>query len=627
MINIFFISSFFLELINICIHGSEQGIGVSCKLIISWKLLILWTAFQLIEKEVVAIIGPQSSSIAHMISEVANGLKVPLVSFAATDPTLSVLQFPYFIRSTQSDAQQMAAMADLIDFYGWKEVIAIYVDDDYGRNGISALSNMLEKNMAKVSYKLPLPVQFNQHDITVLLNNSKPLGPRVYVVHVSPDPGLRIFTTAQKLQMMTNNYVWLATDWLSATLESFSKMNQTSLRILQGVVGLRQHTPDSIPKKVFLSRWSGMQQKGLVSAGLNSYGLYAYDTVWAVARSIDKFINEHNITFSASHELPDSKATRVQLEQLKVFDGGTFLLRKLLQTNFTGLSGQVQFNQDRNIVSHGYDVINIDKMEIHRVGYWFDGSGFSVLPPETLKGKNVSHSQLDWKLQNITWPGGKTETPRGWVIADNARPLRIGVPRRASFVGFVTEEHDSHKVQGYCIDIFLEALKLVPYDVPYKFELFGDGLSNPSYDGLVEMVANDVSRSLCLNKVQNNNCKRADLLVDEFDENIFLFSFFFSRKLWFQVFDAAVGDIAIVTNRTKIVDFSQPYISTGLVIVAPINNHKASAWVFLKPFTVEMWCVTAASFVMIAVVIWILEHRVNDDFRGPPRRQIATMFL
>lgn len=93
------------------------------------------------------------------------------------------------------------------------------------------------------------------------------------------------------------------------------------------------------------------------------------------------------------------------------------------------------------------------------------------------------------------------------------------------------------------------------------------------------------------------------------------------------MFDAAIGDIAIVTNRTRIVDFSQPYIATGLVIVAPINNHKESAWVFLKPFTVEMWCVTAASFVMIAVVIWILEHRVNDDFRGPPRRQLATMFL
>lgn len=93
------------------------------------------------------------------------------------------------------------------------------------------------------------------------------------------------------------------------------------------------------------------------------------------------------------------------------------------------------------------------------------------------------------------------------------------------------------------------------------------------------------------------------------------------------MFDAAVGDIAVVTNRTRIVDFTQPYVSTGLVIVAPTENSESSAWVFLKPFTVEMWCVTAASFVMIAVVIWILEHRVNSDFRGPPKRQLITMFM
>lgn len=97
--------------------------------------------------------------------------------------------------------------------------------------------------------------------------------------------------------------------------------------------------------------------------------------------------------------------------------------------------------------------------------------------------------------------------------------------------------------------------------------------------------------------------------------------------MWCQDFDAAVGDIAIVTDRTKIVDFTLPFIATGLVIVAPIRNSKSSAWAFLKPFTWELWCVTAVSFIMFAVVIWILEHRVNDDFRGPPKRQIITMFL
>lgn len=75
------------------------------------------------------------------------------------------------------------------------------------------------------------------------------------------------------------------------------------------------------------------------------------------------------------------------------------------------------------------------------------------------------------------------------------------------------------------------------------------------------------------------------------------------------------------------VDFTQPYVSTGLVILAPVDRFKSSAWVFLKPFTPAMWGVTAISFLVIAVVIWILEHRVNDDFRGPPKRQLITMLL
>ncbi|XP_062152265.1 glutamate receptor 3.7 [Alnus glutinosa] len=543
-------------------------------------------AFQVLEKGVVAIIGPQSSAIARMISEIANGLEVPLISYAATDPTLSALQFPFFLRTAQSDSYQMAAMADLIDFYEWKEVIAIFVDDDYGRNGISALDDELDKKKLKIAYRLALPIQFDLNNITDILNKSKSLSPRVYVVHVDPDPKLRIFTIAQKLQMMTSDFVWLATDWLSATLDSLSPMNQTSLHIVQGVVALRQHTLESSRKRDFVSRWRKMLENGLASSELNTYGLIAYDTVWAVARSIDEFVKEHrNITFSFNDKLLKMKSAEFQLGTLKAFDGGSLLLKKLLQTNFTGLSGKIQFNQDdQNIVNGGYDVINIDQMAVHTVGYWTNASGFSVLPPENLKREQNSYSRPDQKLNSVTWPGGKKDRPRGWMIATNERPLRIGVPNRASFVEFATEQPNSHTMHGYCIDVFVEALKLVPYYVPYRFEPFGNGSSNPSYDGLVQMVADEV-------------------------------------------FYAAVGDIAIVTNRTKLVDFSQPYATTGLVIVAPVRDSKSSAWVFLQPFTVEMWCATGASFVMIAVVIWILEHRVNNDFRGPPKRQIITMFL
>ncbi|KAE8667243.1 Glutamate receptor 3.7 [Hibiscus syriacus] len=542
-------------------------------------------AYKVIEEEAVAIIGPQSSSIAHMISSIANALQVPLVSYAATDPSLSAKQFPFFVRSVASDSNQMNVMASLVDFHGWKEVIAIYVDDTYGRNGVSALTDELDKRMVKSIYKLRLPVNFTRSDVVALLKESKLLGPRVYIVHVNPDPQLRFFAASKELQMMTNDYVWFATDWLSTTIDSFGPMNRTALRLLQGVVGLRQHIPESNRKKNFTARWRKMQRKGLVTSELNAYGLYAYDTVWTVAHSIDRYINDgNNFTFTPSDKLYVTKGSELHLEKLKVFDGGAILLEHIMNTSFSGLTGQVRFSSDRNIVASGYEVINIDNMSVHTVGYWSDNFSFSVSPPETLRGTKKSHSEVDHKLGSVTWPGGKTEIPRGWVIADEERPVRVGVPHRASFVDFVTELNGTHKIVGYCIDMFTEALKLIPYNVPYKFELFGDGRSNPNYSHLVKMIADNV-------------------------------------------FDAAVGDIAIVKDRTEMADFSQPYITTGLVIVAPIRNTKSSAWVFLKPFTADMWCMIAGSFFIIAVVIWIFEHRVNDAFRGPPRRQLVTMFM
>lgn len=78
---------------------------------------------QLMGKGVVAAIGPQSSGIAHVISHVVNELQVPLLSFGATDPTLSSLQYPYFLRTTVSDHFQMYAIADLVQYFGRQEQI------------------------------------------------------------------------------------------------------------------------------------------------------------------------------------------------------------------------------------------------------------------------------------------------------------------------------------------------------------------------------------------------------------------------------------------------------------------------------------------------------------------------
>ncbi|CAL9174899.1 unnamed protein product, partial [Musa hybrid cultivar] len=542
-------------------------------------------ALSVLEHDAIALIGPQSSAIAHMISSISGGLQIPLISFAATDPTLSSSQFPFFVRTTHCDSYQMAAMADLIEYFGWRQVIAIYVDDDYGRNGIYYLDDELAENMSKM-YKIALPVKATRNKLIDLLQKSKTLGPRVYVVHATPDAGLNIFSVAEQLHMMTDGYVWLATDWLSTVLDTSQTAASNSISYLQGVVSFRQYIPRSNQKEAFVSRWGELQKEGLVSLNLSTYGFFAYDTVWATAHAINDFLNEYeNITFSSNSNLQSIKG-KMQLGMLKTFDGGHLLIKKLLLLNFTGLSGQIQFDGDKNLISRMYEIINVRGSVTNRVGYWSNHSGLSISLPENLlinRPKNLSFNQV---LGRITWPGGKTETPRGWVVASNERPLRIAVPNRASYLEFVrvTNGGDMENVSGYCIDVFKEIMKLIPYEVPYKFVPIGNGQTNPNYDELVNMV------------VQH-------------------------------VVDAAIGDIAIVTSRSRNSDFTQPYICTGLVILAPIRSIKSSAWVFLRPFTVGMWCMTGAFFFVIGVVIWLLEHRVNSDFRGPPTRQCITMFL
>ncbi|KAF8013238.1 hypothetical protein BT93_I1180 [Corymbia citriodora subsp. variegata] len=536
-------------------------------------------ALQFMETDTVAIIGPQSSGTAHILSHLANELQVPMLSFTALDPMLSPLQYPYFIQTAPSDLFQMIAVADIISFYGWREVVTIYSDDDHNRNGVTVLGDQLAERLCKITYKAVLPPDptVTENDVRAELEKVQQMESRVIVLHAYTKTGLLVFNVAKRLGMMESGYVWFTTTWLSSILDSNSSLVATSI---QGVLALRLHTPDSKRKADFSARWNSLSNGTI---GLNPYGLYAYDTVWMIARAVKMFLDQgNNVSFSNDTKLNNVGGGALNLEALSIFDGGKQLLSSVLQTNMNGLTGPIKFNPDRSLVHPSYDVINVLENGYRQIGYWSNYSGLSIVPPEELYAKPPNRSSSNQHLNSVIWPGGTSNKPRGWVFPNNGKQLRIGVPRRVGYRDFVEQVNGTDIVHGYCIDVFLAAIKLLPYAVPHKFVLFGNGHENPSYNELVNMVAADV-------------------------------------------FDAAVGDIAIVTNRTKIVDFTQPYIESGLVVVAPVRNMNSSPWAFLRPFTPLMWAVTGVFFLIVGVVVWILEHRINDEFRGSPRKQVMTI--
>ncbi|KAL1315943.1 hypothetical protein AAHE18_15G027000 [Arachis hypogaea] len=541
---------------------------------------------QVATRHTVAIIGPQSSVTAHVIAHIANELQVPLLSFSALDPTLHSLQFPFFIRTGHSDLYVMTAIADFVDHFGWKDVIAFYVDDDNGRNGIGALGDKLADRRCRISFKAAVSPDATDEEITDVLVQVALAESRVIVLHLNTVWKLKVFNLAKNLGMMETGYVWIGTTFLSAVLDMESPLSSDKMDDIQGVITFRVYTPDSELKRRFVSKWKNLTQADSANGGPLGFTpliLYAYDTVYALAHALDSFFKQGNrITFSNDSKLSVLQGDNLHLDALNIFNEGPSLRRSIYGVNMTGVTGPFSYTSDENLANPAFEIINVIGTGSRKIGYWSNYSGLSVLPPDTLYSKPVNNSRESKTLLPVIWPGDTDQKPRGWVFPNSGRLLKIGVPRRVNYHEFVSPVKGTDMFQGFCIDVFLAAVDLLPYAVPYKFVPFGDGRINPSATDLV-------------------------------------------RRITTGEFDGAVGDIAITTERTRMVDFTQPYIESGLVVVAPVRKAESNAWAFLSPFTPMMWAVTAMFFLFVGAVVWILEHRVNDDFRGPPKKQVVTI--
>ncbi|XP_014507976.1 glutamate receptor 3.6 [Vigna radiata var. radiata] len=550
---------------------------------LSTGFLGIIASLRLMASDTVAIIGPQYSVMAHVISHIANEMQVPLLSFAATDPTLTSMQFPYFVRTTQSDLHQMAAVAELVDHFQWRDVIAIFVDDDHGRNGVAALGDKLAEKQGKISHKVPFrPCNITREEInSALVKVAALMESRVIILHIYPSFGLEVLHVAQSLGMMQSGYVWIATDWLTTLLDSDpSLFTSSAMNDIQGVVTLRMHTPDSDIKDKFISRWTKLIKKENPNQdpfGLNIFGLYAYDTVWALAYALDALSKDGGtLSFSNDSSVINMLTGDIlHLDAMRVFVNGSMLHKKILELNTSGLTGQMIFDSDGNLMHPSYEIINVIGSGIRRIGYWSDTSGLHT-------EEAPIHSNSSERLYDVIWPGQTTQTPRGWSLASNGRQLRIGVIVRVTFPEIVSRIEGTNKLSGFCIDVFTAAMNLLPYPTPFEFIPFGDGKTNPSHSDFLHMVT-------------------------------------------IGAFDGVVGDMTISTSRAKIVDFTQPYINSGLVVVAPVKKLKSSAWAFLRPFTPMMWSVTGVFLLVVGAVVWTLERGTNDQFRGPARRQIVTI--
>ncbi|KAL6861894.1 hypothetical protein ACP4OV_017594 [Aristida adscensionis] len=545
-------------------------------------------AVDLIDNENVSIIiGLQNTLQAEFVTYVANRTKVPVISFSATGDAVTQYHVPYFLRSCVKDSFQAGSIAAFIKAYGWKNVVIVYEDNNYGVGILPSIIDALQDVDAHVVNRSSIPASSHNDLIDLELYRLMTMQTRVFIVHMLPALASRFFARASATGMMTEGYVWIVTDSIGIVLDV---LPQHTIESMQGIVGFRPYIAKSVRILDFRNRFVSLfrakyhrKDHDVRMIRPTVFQYWAYDVAWAVANATEKV--KRIISSNTDFQTPEIVGKNM-VDDLLPSPVGPELLSSILEADFNGLAGRFKF-VDRHMQVPVYEIVNVIGEKARGIGFWIPGSGLSRFMNTSIASQGQEKFSLGPSdvLKPVIWPGDSTTVPKGWDFPVNAKILKIGVPLRRDFKFFVNAEtnHITNRssVSGYSIDVFEAAVKRLPYALRYEYIPYD--CAN-SYDQLISQV-------------------------------------------YFKKFDAAVGDITIIANRTRYVDFTMPYTESGVsMLVLAKSNDKGSMWIFLEPLTKDLWIATMVFIFFTGLVVWMIENPSNRGFQGSGLRQFSTAF-
>ncbi|XP_056171760.1 glutamate receptor 2.9-like [Syzygium oleosum] len=283
---------------------------------------------------------------------------------------------------------------------------------------------------------------------------------------------------------------------------------------------------------------------------------------------LNKFHQKHGETFNFEQSIDVSRAYDCLVTVKKAIDAlptnditPEFLLDRISSVRLVGLSGVIQFEKGQLTSQAKFQIVSVNGNEIRELQLWSPNFGFSRSFLQKQSQRTSAYANSD-----------TSNTHRRYIPQ-----MVIGIPRPTPFGKFMKEEIDgitgNATYSGFCIDIFERAR---PRGLNYTFL---------PHEGTYEDLVN---------------------------------------KVYDKTYDAAVGDITILANRSQYVEFTQPFIESELSMIVPAKPDSDRALIFMKPFTPTMWVASGSILIYTMLVVWFLEHPTNPAFRGSRTNQLST---
>ena len=506
----------------------------------------------------VGVVGPAFSREAHVLAAFAEKVHMPLISYSATDPTLSDRPtYPTFHRTISSDATIALTLAQLFVRYNWTSCTIIYQNDAFGMNGADVIRNTFVKYGLTVISTLIFDTATLRirGSLKETLSNSPT---RIVVLWAQASHSSSILQSAIDVDVAGPHFLWIlsakvalhdfsGTSYekligmlsIEATVGSLVGVQINSTLLLEACRIWQEYEPETFP---------GENQ-------VDAYGLFTFDATWSFIQALQQVCPSDSHTSSCLSIINSTFCFRSYLMNSDSF------LATLQRMKFLGVSGPIAYHENTTDRTDGIYFLlqNIQP----------SSNGVEFVP--VLKWIDSTHWQTFSKTTIIIWPNNTLTPPTGYPKLAGVK-LRIGVIKSAPFL--MAKDHidasGQNQVQlvGFIADLIDQLQSLTGF-IP-DIVLVPD---NKTYGELVRGVVN-------------------------------------------HEYDIVVGDVIVTSARRKFVDFSIAfYDNTFSVIIQKSSSLQLEFFAYLKPFSREVWVVLLVACVYAAVLFWILERQTNAVLR------------
>ncbi|GIX90783.1 glutamate receptor ionotropic, kainate 3 [Caerostris extrusa] len=225
---------------------------------------------------------------------------------------------------------------------------------------------------------------------------------------------------------------------------------------------------------------------------------------------------------------------------------GTSIINYMKSNKVVGLTGLVHFDGQGFRSSFVLDILQLSKQGLKKIGAVLPGSNINIT--DIIEAEPTTEYFLEHRKYTIT-----TILNKPFTMLKNSPKKLIG----------------NERYEGFTIDFIDELSQILHFS--YEIRVVADGKygvqvdkQNNVWNGMVGEVLSGVA-------------------------------------------DMAIADLTITSTREKVMDFTLPYMNTGISILFKKPTEKVkSLFSFLSPFSAEVWLYVMVAFLGVSFVLFIV---------------------